>query len=170
MIDWDGIVAEHGPMVWRTAYRLLGCAEDTQDCTQDAFLSALRLSRRQRVKNWPALLRHLAMARALDRLRKRIRRDRVNDEPTKVDGHADLGPSPVEQAEADELSSRLREALAQLPPRQAEVFALRFLDDLSYRAIGKALGIKTNAVGVLLHDARVRLRELLTDGEPGGNG
>lgn len=169
MIDWDSIVVEHGEMVWRTAYRLLGCVQDTQDCTQEAFVSALEFSRRQRVRDWPALLCHLATARAIDRLRKRIRDGRKNGEPADGREYADRGPGPVEEAEAAELSSRLRNALAQLPPRQAEVFALRFLDDLSYRSIGRTLGIKTNAVGVLLHDARTRLRKLLGDGHSGGD-
>ena len=30
-------------MVWRTAWRLLGRADDAQDCLQDVFLAALDL-------------------------------------------------------------------------------------------------------------------------------
>jgi len=36
---------------------------------------------------------------------------------------------------------------------------MRYLNDMSYRQIAKALGIKTNAAGVLLHRAREKLRE-----------
>ena len=71
MPNWDWIVQEYGPTVWRTAYRLLGRVDDAQDCFQDTFLSALKVSRRERVRNWAGLLCHLATARALDRLRKR---------------------------------------------------------------------------------------------------
>jgi RNA polymerase sigma-70 factor (ECF subfamily) len=55
----------------------------------------------------------------------------------------------------------LRKALAQLPPQEAQVFCLRYLNDMSYRQIAKQLNIKTNAAGVLLHRARAKLRQYL---------
>ncbi len=168
MIDWDRLVEQHGRAVWRTAYRLLGSAEDAQDCLQETFLSALEISRRERVRNWPGLLRHLATARALDRLRGRARqaerRERVGDLRALSGSHT----NPVHMIEAAELASRLRDALVRLPTRQAEVFALRFLEEMSYREIADTLGLKENAVGVLLHEARERLRVLLNSTEPGG--
>ncbi|HBI42561.1 MAG TPA: hypothetical protein DDY78_06840, partial [Planctomycetales bacterium] len=33
--DWDRIVREHGPMVYGTAWRILGCAADAEDVVQD---------------------------------------------------------------------------------------------------------------------------------------
>ena len=67
-----------------------------------------------------------------------------------------------------ELADRLREALATLPPRQAEAFCLHCLDDLSYRAIAAELGISVDAVGLLLHRARARLRVLMADPQTPG--
>ena len=55
----------------------------------------------------------------------------------------------------------MRQALAKLPGQEAEIFCMKCLDDLSYRDIGRQLGLKTSAVGVLLHRARSRLREML---------
>ena len=46
MVNWDNIVAQHGPLVWRTAYRLVGCDADAADCYQEAFAAALLISRR----------------------------------------------------------------------------------------------------------------------------
>ena len=71
-------------------------------------------------------------------------------------------PGPVAQAQAAELSERLRLALVSLPAQQAEVFCLRCMSEMSYRDIARQLGIKTSAVGVLLHRARLRLRNLLS--------
>ena len=62
-----------GAAVWRTAYRLLGNRADADECFQEAFLAALEVSRREPVRDWGALLRRLAAARALDRLRRRYR-------------------------------------------------------------------------------------------------
>ena len=85
-----------------------------------------------------------------------------------ADPLAVAGPEagPHEQAEARELADRLRAALTELPERQAEVFCLRWLDQMSYQEIADRLGLETNAVGVLLHRARGRLRQLLASAEP----
>ena len=68
-------------------------------------------------------------------------------------------PCPQEQVEKQELVSRVRQSLSSLPPMEAQVFCLRYLNDMSYRQISEQLGITTNSTGVLLHRARTRLRE-----------
>ena len=73
MIDWTKIVEEHGPDVWRTAYRLLSSHEDASDCYQETFLAAVEFARRQKVICWPAVLKRIVTARALDQLRRRYR-------------------------------------------------------------------------------------------------
>ncbi len=161
MADWEKIVAKHSGIVWRTAYRILGTQPDAADCFQNTFISALEVSRRQRVRNWAALLRRLATCKALDLLRAKHRSAREIGESACL-GIASDNPGPVEQAIAAELSDRLRRALSELPDAQAEVFCLRYLSDLKYRQIAQQLGVKTSAVGVLLHRARLRLRELLS--------
>ena len=133
----------------------------------DEAVSALDVSRRQRVRNWAGLLQRLATMRALDRLRHRIRDAARQDDLSDWSAVASPNPGPVQQAQAAELSARLRRAIAQLPDQQAEVFCLRYLNDLDYRQIGRQLGIKTSTVGVSLHRARRRLRELLDDSGSG---
>lgn len=163
MTNWAEIVHRHRGVVWQTAFRLLGNRDDAADCFQETFLAALELSRRQRVRNWPALLRRLCTCRALDELRRRLRLAARRDEPGDWSDVVGENPGPVQQAQAAELSERLREALADLPERQAEVFCLRFVSDLSYREIARALGLRASAVGALLHRARKQLREVLSD-------
>ena len=161
MTDWRKIVSRHGPVVWRTTYRLLGAHADAADCFQEAFIDALELSRRQSVRSWPALLQTLATRRALDALRKRIRR-RNRETPVDLSAVPSRNPGPEAQMQAAELSDRLRQALTALPDKQAEVFCLRFLNDLSYRRIAEQLDLGRSAVGVLLHRARGSLREALS--------
>ena len=73
------------------------------------------------------------------------------------------GPSdePGRAAEGRELHERLRLSLAKLSPQQAETFYLRYMEELDYGEIAEALGIDVNQVGVVLHRARARLREIL---------
>jgi len=158
VIDWQVIIKKHGPLVWKTTYRLLANHTDAADCFQETFVSALEVSRRQPVRNFPALLARLATARAIDRLRQRSHQPLSNTEDASWIAVPSANPGPVQQAQQDELAARLRKALGQLPPQEAQVFCLRYLNDMSYRQIAKQLGIKTNAAGVLLHRARAKLR------------
>lgn len=159
MIDWQAIIEEHGPTVWRTAYRLVGNHEDAADCFQETFVSALAVSRRQRVQNFSALLTRLATARAIDQLRRRLRRSDCRHGADDASAVEDQAPCPAERAQQRELVERIRQSLPQLPDQEAQVFCLRYLNDMSYREIADALGINTNAAGVILHRARAKLRE-----------
>jgi RNA polymerase sigma-70 factor (ECF subfamily) len=164
MVDWQAILARDGPAVWRTAYRVLGNRADADECFQEAFLGALAVSQREPVEHWRGLLQRLATARAVDRLRERSRR-RAREEVADLDAVGGHEPPPSRQAEDAELSDRLREALADLPAKQAEVFCLHGLESWSYQEIARHLAITVDAVGVLLYRARRRLRERL-EGPP----
>ena len=163
MTDWRDIVDRHGPIVWRTAYRLLNDHADASDCFQETFVAVVKLARRQQVHNWPALLKTVAASRAIDRLKQRSRdrsRSASPDELPYVPAHQ---PGPVQDAEAAELMEQVRRALTDLPRQQAQVFWLRCVDELTYQQIAEQLDIKVSAVGVLLHRARKRLQDILTD-------
>jgi RNA polymerase sigma-70 factor (ECF subfamily) len=168
MIDWAGILANEGPLVWRTLWRLLGDRADVEDCFQETFLAALVLSRRENVASWSAVLCRLATARGLDRLRQRYRTrlalqpvGLTNSYDHRLAEAASTDAGPVAQAIATELSERLRQSLTQLPERQAEMFTLQAIFDWSHRELAEHMNMTENAVGVTLHRARARLRELL---------
>ena len=157
LADWQSIVDKHGGLVWSIAYRLLGNDVDAADCFQETFVSAFEFSRKQRIRSYPALLGRLATIRAIDRLRSRNRPSNLS----KCQDVVDNNPGPQQHLAADELTQQLRLALSKLPPGEAEVFCLRCLNGLSYRAIARQLDIKPNAVGVMLHRTRQKLRGLL---------
>jgi RNA polymerase sigma-70 factor (ECF subfamily) len=157
--NWQLIVDKHGPMVWKIVYRLLANYQDAQDCFQETFVAALELSRKEAVLNFRALLVKIANARAIDRLRRRYRCDQ--NDTVDIDTLTSGEPAPDEQMHSIELAEQLRQALAQVHQQEAEVFCLRFLNDLSYRQIAKMTGLKKNAVGVMLHRTKQQLREIL---------
>ena len=155
MPDWAEILRRDGPVAWRSAYRLLGHRADADECFQDACVDAVALARGGEVRHWRALLVRLATARAIDRLRRRGR-----------DKSAGLGDwSTVPGAEVDparpaldaELADRLRDALATLPPAQAQAFCLGALEGWPHAEVARQMGVTANAVGVLVHRARRRL-------------
>jgi RNA polymerase sigma-70 factor (ECF subfamily) len=156
--NWELLIAECGSAVWATVFRILKHRADAEDCYQQTFLDAFRSSRRGTTQNWRALLLSIATRRAIDRLRERmlirnhlgvLRASRGT-----VAGTAELGTGDREQ----ELIESLRSGLAALPDKQAAVFWLRSIEDLSYAEIAAELGLDTNEVGVLLHRARTSLQ------------
>src|SRR5271166_6943731 len=166
MTDWEAVVGQHVEIVRRTVYRLVGNDADAWDCVQETFLEAVRIDRREPVHDWPALLRHLATARALDLLRMRSR------QRCRCSAEADLAqaisrePNPSGHAEASELADRLRAAVGQLPRRQAQVFCLTCFEQMTSEEVGQRLGISPTAARMLLSRARRRLQRLL---EPFGD-
>jgi RNA polymerase sigma-70 factor (ECF subfamily) len=162
MTDWQALLNQEGRVVWRTVYRILGNSADAEECFQEVFLAGWQVSRETTVHCWHALLLRLASARAIDRLRQRRRRG-SREQQADWDCIPSSLPPPTQALEEEELLERLREALVQLPPQQAEIFCLHSLEGCSYQEIAQQLVLSVDAVGVLLHRARKRLRELLGD-------
>lgn len=161
MTDWETVVNQNVTTVQQTVYRLVGNHADAWDCIQEAFLEAVKIDRRETVRNWSALLRHLATVRALDLLRKRSRqRNRYHDAPDLLE-IVSSEPDPHDHAEACELADRLRVAICRLPQRQAQAFCLTYFEQMTGEEMAEQLGIKPTASRMLLSRARGRLARLL---------
>ena len=162
--DWQSIVRDHGPAVWRTAHRLLANHNDAADCFQETFLAAFEIAAREPVRNIPGLLVRLATTRAIDRLRQKNRQ-----EQRRMDLHdprlTSRDVDPLDQVQTNDLASQLREQIRLLPPQEARVFCLRYLEDMSYRQIARELNIAINVVGVSLYRAKAKLRAALAAGQ-----
>jgi RNA polymerase sigma-70 factor (ECF subfamily) len=161
--NWQQILADDGPAVWRTVRCLLGNEADARDCYQTVFLEAFQFSRREQVEDWSKLLLRIARMRALDLLRKRYRHAAHVDSAATTDDAISRLPSPESVLDAAELAERLRASLAMLSRQQAEVFVMRYVEQLSYDRIGERTGSNRNAVGVMLNRARKQLRSLLDE-------
>jgi RNA polymerase sigma factor (sigma-70 family) len=154
----------YGQMVFATAYRVLGNAQDAEDTLQEVFLKMVsKWNGRLRpgaVQDWGAFLRVTASRCALDMLRRKARRKRTTD---RLSEEAELAAeeNPRHLANRREEAKLLRQALSSLPKRDARIFALRYFEDLPYAEIGEQMNVSVSQVGVILHRARKRLREIL---------
>jgi RNA polymerase sigma-70 factor (ECF subfamily) len=153
--DWDRIVVRYHRVVYHTAFRILGHVADTEDVVQDVYLQAYRMQQTTVIRCWEALLRWLATCRALDQLRRRWAAVPLDEQCLL----SEQGPETV--AVERELATRLRQAIARLPRREAAVFCLHYFEDLTHEQIAQALQIRTGAVATALHRARARLESLL---------
>jgi RNA polymerase sigma-70 factor (ECF subfamily) len=161
--NWSSIVRSYGPVAFDTAWRLLGNVADAEDVVQETLLDAFRMHAREDIDNWGGLLRRLATRRAIDRLRRRRKSEVAPHEPL-----AGVSDQPESAAIERELADRLRRAIAELPDREASVFSLRYFGELTNPEIALALSISPTAVGVALHKARAKLKQMLKVENPAG--
>lgn len=161
MDDWNQILDDFGPVVWKQTLRMLGNTADAADCLQAVMLEAFELSKREEVHAWGPLLRRLAILRSLDRLRARYR-ERKDPRPV------DELEIPAKDSRSDgsldyqELAEMLRAALTRIPANQAEAFGLRWIDEFTNEEVAERMQITPNHVRVLLHRARSALQSLLS--------
>jgi RNA polymerase sigma-70 factor (ECF subfamily) len=161
MTDWSQLIQQYGQLVWKTIYRLVNHDADAADCFQNTFVAALDVSRKQSVGSWPGLLKRLATLKALERLRQRYRTVRFEAELNETEDRAFSGASPEQEVTASELTVHLRLVLAELDPKQAQVFCLCCLEECSYQEVAREMELTVNHVGVLLNRAKASLRERL---------
>jgi RNA polymerase sigma-70 factor (ECF subfamily) len=153
-----GLIARHMPRLRALAWRMLGDAE-AEDVVQDVFLRLW-----ERPEAWDpakgtlaAWLTRLAANAAIDRLRRRHRRDEVGLPPALPAE----GPDPENEALRNDLAGRVRAAVQSLPERQR--LALTLSHDLGHGngEIAGIMGISVEAVESLLARARRTLRRRL---------
>lgn len=164
-IDWERFVTNHAERVLRIALRIVGRLDDAEDVSQEVFKECFQVEAKTGMLDPTALAVRLATVRSLDRLRRRRARPAVGAELRDSDRVTAIGP--VEEAEAQELADWLRDAVARLPPRQAEVFSLMALEQASREEVATLLGISPDAVSTALFKARQELGAAL-DRRSGG--
>ncbi|MAT39399.1 MAG: RNA polymerase subunit sigma [Ectothiorhodospiraceae bacterium] len=70
-------------------------------------------------------------------------------------------PNPTQAIENEEFTTALLSCLEKLPPRTAEAFSLREMEDMSSEEICNILDITPNNFWVMMHRARIALRKCL---------
>ncbi len=153
---------------WRRAYGvalgLAGSGDDAMDATQKAFLRVWKALPRFREGDpfYPWLyriVRNCALNQRRDEKRHR------GDVPLEFVNRPDGRPTPLEEAEGEDLRRRLWGEIQTLPVEQREVLMLHQFQGLKYREIAAVLEIPIGTVMSRLHAARSRLaRRLAAEG------
>lgn len=161
----EAIFESHHATVFRAAYRVTGSLEDAEDVQQTVFLKLATSGIPRGVQeNAGGYLRRAAINAAIDlvRARRTARLLPLVDDPSVQ--LADDSPSPMEARIHRELEDRVRKALLDLSARSAEIFVLRYFEGYRNKEIAHLLDTSESAVAVILHRARLRLREALSIG------
>ena len=142
----EQLYREHRAGLVRLVERELRDHDDAEDVVQTAFLDAQRALERGTIPRNPgAWLAAIALNAA-----HRLRRRRLNAQP--------LEEYAVQEASR---MSEIRDALASLPSAQRAAVLYRDVLGLSYGETAEQMGTSVNAVTMLLHRGRRRLRQTL---------
>ena len=160
------LFAEHHRRVLLAAYRITGSMADAEDVTQAVFLH-LAANDNLVAENARSYLYRAAINGALDLLRRR--KSAASEPIDEAQGMVSVGAgsSPEQEASSRQLVGLLRVAIGELAPRAAEMFTLRYLEDLGNREIAALMGTSQAVVAVTLHHARSRLKKRLGEMERG---
>ncbi len=148
----------HHERVLRAAYRITGNMSDAEDVAQAVFMKFAGSGMPEMDKPESYLYR-AAINGALDLLRKRRSEREVGLELVAEVPSASVGDSPDHVLSDRQLRDRLRQALNVLSPRAAEMFVLRYIEELNNREIARMMGTSQAVVAVTLHHARSRLKK-----------
>jgi len=171
-------VDEHGDVLYRYALARVRNPDLAQDLVQETLLAAMRSRERfagqSTVRSWLCgILKH----KLCDHFRKRGRETSFTDLEFLADefeekfvpqgfwvhmtGPKEWRPEPDEVMHRDDFWQTMRDCLAKLPERIAAVFTLREMDEIESKEICAMLNISENNLWVMLHRARMALRECL---------
>ncbi len=156
LAEFNRVVVDHGPTLYRMAFRLVGDRHEAEDLSQEAFRSAWK-SRK--------LFRSGSGARAwlVSILRRRVadhwRRPRP---PTVLAGERNFevgynGEDPLR----DDFTDEVQHALGRLPNELRETLLLVVVAELTHQEAANLLEIPLGTVLSRVSRARKRLREYL---------
>jgi RNA polymerase sigma factor (sigma-70 family) len=167
--ELEGIFRAHHVRVLKAAYRVTGSMADAEDVAQSVFL---RLARGDinatAIEHLESYLHRSAVNAALDLIRARGHRENVPVE-TADELQANPALSPERAHSSGEIRKRLRQGLAKLSPRAAEMFTLRYFEGMDNPEIARTMGTSQAVVAVMLHRTRARLKKELREFRKGAS-
>ncbi len=127
------LVARHGGMVYAASLRVLRDPSLAEDISQECFMELMKSHTPIR-KSLPGFLHIMATRRAINHARssnrRRTREERYTDQT-----------SNACDAEWDDVSAYIDEAIAKLPERLRQPIILRFLEGQTYERIAEQIGV-----------------------------
>lgn len=170
-------IERYGDYLYRYALLQLQDTQNAEDLVQETLLAALKARKtfagQSTEKTWlTGILRH----KLIDFIRKKYREQAHLQFPESTDETAvnyffdsqdHWDPKPISWAnpraalEEKEFWTVLSQCLETMPERAAQALTAKMIDNTPYEDLCKILNITTTHLGVLLHRARLQMRQCL---------
>ncbi len=150
--EFNALVADHGPALYRMAYRMVGDRHEAEDIVQDTYRSAWK----SRGSYRPGLgerawLASILRRRVVDRWRRRTL-------PCVLGEGVEVEVEPQDPLAGD-YTDEMQMALGRLPPDLKEALLLVVVGELTHQEVADMLGVPLGTVLSRVSRARERLRE-----------
>lgn len=150
----------HAPRVEKLALHLTRDPEDARDAAQESLAKlCVRIRQFRGESQFSTWLHRLVVNTCKDMAQARMAR---RTEPLLEDERPARDGDPLAAATAAETRRELGRCLAELPPAQATVVALKDAFDLGFEEISSATGLPVGTAKCYAHRGRSRLREQLS--------
>lgn len=154
--QFNSLVDEHGPALYRTAYRMMGDQHEAEDIVQETYRSAWKSRERYEAGRADrAWLMSILRRRVVDRYRRKklplVHGDQAAEEAS----------VPCYDPAANELSDEMQAALSTLAPELKESLLLVVVGELTHQEVANLMHIPLGTVLSRVSRARRKLREAL---------
>ncbi|MEX0818223.1 MAG: sigma-70 family RNA polymerase sigma factor [Pirellulaceae bacterium] len=157
---FNEMVDDHGAVLYRIAFRMVGRQHDAEDIVQETFRSAWNSRARYRPElGERAWLVTILRRRVIDGWRRQRARTVSFDEMELEFG------VPGDDPAAHEFEDHVQSALDQLPEQLRETLLLVVVGELTHQEVADTLSIPIGTVLSRVSRARTRLRKLLVEDE-----
>ena len=160
--DFDSIYTDFSRLVYWAAYNVLLNKEQTEDVTQNVFISVLKNMDKisglddSQIKGW---LYRVSVNAALD-YKRRNKHEVLSDEPVGAEV-ADDAATPEDEAMQNSTAVAVREAVEEMDDSYGEVLKMHYFSDMGVTDIAEALGISVGTVKSRLSRGRAVLAKIL---------
>ncbi|HEX2494008.1 MAG TPA: RNA polymerase sigma factor [Steroidobacter sp.] len=172
-LEFDRLIREHIPALYRSAYRWSGAVDRAEDLVQELLVRLYplldELRRLDRVRPWALRVMYRIFVDQLRRERSSPVQfgfhgasPQLSDEEEDSD-FIDPSPEPSELAERRLSQERISTAWARLADEHRAVLAMHDIEGYSLVELAAMMEVPIGTLKSRLHRARARLRELLAD-------
>lgn len=163
------LYARHSAMLFGLALKILSDRAEAEDVLQDAFIQVWKTAGsfdegRGKPLGWFIML---IRSRAIDRLRSRKTRTRLNESVAKDGAPGAAAATPVDEAVASEAQRAVRNALNALPADQRLPIEMAYFGGLTQFEIAQQLSQPLGTVKTRIRTGMIHLREQLGGGAGG---
>jgi len=161
MEAFEELVNRHRMAIYRLARSITGNHDDADDAAQETFIKVYRAlgtyDPERPFKPWLKRIAYNTSLNVLRASRSRSRGTTSEDLPEL----ADPSPNPGHELEAEQAASGIQLAVSNMPAELRTTLLLRAVENMSYKDIASATGVRIGTVMSRLSRARGRVQQAL---------
>ncbi len=153
------LVGRYQDQIYSVCFSTLKNRDEAQEAAQDTFIKAYKaLDRYKAESKFSSWLYRIAYNTSLDYIRKRKHTQSIDEIDYSLGGSTEGGDHLMEKSE---LHQRLLLAIQELPPEEAAIIRMFYLEEMNIKELEQSTGLSNSNVKVKLYRGRKKLAEII---------